>query len=91
MNLRMYIKLVALGTLIVLVGNWLRRHDLLTAIALVLLFVVVAAKIVFALIVRRGNEPPSNGNGGGWQPEVPVPKGPGGRPPALSAAAKMES
>src|SRR3974390_2365264 len=62
MNLKMAIKLIVLGLMIVVVGNLLHGHDILTAVALALLFLLVALKITFALIAqRRGGFPPANG------------------------------
>ena len=89
MKLQMIIKLVVLGGLIVAVGRLLRGHDVLTGIALVLLFLVAVAKVIGAIVVRRRDEPPSGG-GGGWPAGEPVPRPPGGRPPALSAAAEVK-
>ena len=91
MKSRMIIKLVVLGGLIVAVGRLLHGHDILTGIALVLLFLWEVAKVIAAIVVRRRGEPPSDGGGGGWPAGERVPRPPGGRPPALSAAAEMKS
>ena len=88
MKARMVIKLTVLGILIVAVGHWLRGHDILTALALLLLLLAVLAKVVFAIISRRKSEPPPGGGGRRYPPDAPVPRPPGGRPPALSAAAE---
>ena len=91
MKLQMIIKLVVLGGLIVAVGRLLHGHDILTGIALVLLFLWAVAKVIAAIVVRRKGEPPSGGGGGSWPSGAPVPRPPGGRPPALSAAAEVRS
>jgi len=91
MRPQMIIKLVVMGGLIVAVGQLLRGHDVLTGIALVLLFLWAVAKVIAAIVVRRRCEPPSGGGGGGWPAGEPVPRPPGGRPPALSAAAGARS
>jgi len=85
----MIIKLVVMGGLIVAVGRLLHGHDILTGIALVLLFLWAVAKVIAAIVVRRRGEPPSGGDGGSWPAGEPVPRPPGGRPPALSAAAEV--
>ena|SRR5437762_1959586 len=90
MNIRIATKLVVLGSLIVTAFYLLHGHDVLTGIALSLLFLIVVAKVVFAIIARRGGAPPSGGGGYG-PPHAPVPRPPGGRPPALSAAAEVKS
>jgi len=90
MKLQMIIKLVVLGGLMVAVGRLLHGHDVLTGIALVLLFLWVVAKVISAIVVRRRGEPPSGGDGGSWPSGEPVPRPPGGRPPALSAAAEVK-
>ena len=93
MKLQMIIKLVVMGGLVVAVGRLLHGHDILTGIALVVLFLWAVAKVIAAMVVRRRGEPPSGGGGGGgsWPAGEPVPRPPGGRPPALSAAAGMKS
>ena len=88
MKLQMIINLVLLGALIVAVGQLLRGHDVLTGTALVLLFLWAVAKVIAAIVVRRKGEPPSGG--GTWPAGEPVPRPPGGRPPALSAAAEVK-
>jgi hypothetical protein len=90
MKPQMIIKLVAMGGLIVVVGRLLHGHDILTGIALVLLFLVAVAKVISAIVVRRRGEPPSGGDGGSWPAGAPVPRPPGGRPSALSAAAEVK-
>ena len=72
----MIIKLVFLGALIVAVGQLLRGHDVLTGIALVLLFLWAVARVIAAIVVRRRGEPPSGG--GSWPSGEPVPRPPGG-------------
>ena len=86
MTTKMAIKLTVLGVLIVAVGNWLRGHEILTAVAMLLLFLVVLAKVVAAFI-SRPESGPGPGNGG-EPPGTRMPRPPGGRPPALSAAAE---
>jgi len=88
MKIQVAAKLVLLGSFIVAVGCWLRGHDILTGVALLLLFVVVLAKVVFAIISRPGSDLPPSGGGGRRPPDAPVPRPPWGRPPALSAAAE---
>ena len=83
------IKLVVMGGLIVAVGRLLQGHDVLTGIALVLLFLWTVAKVIAAIVVRRRGGPPGSGGGGSWPAGSPVPRPPGGRPPALSAAAEV--
>jgi hypothetical protein len=89
MKLRMIIKLVVVGGLIVAVGRLLHGRDILTGIALVVLFLWAVAKVIAAIVVRRRGEPPSGGGGGSWPSDAPVPRPPGGRPPELSAAAEV--
>jgi hypothetical protein len=89
MNIKMTIKLVAFGVLIVTVAHWLRDHDILTGVALLFLFVVALAKVVIAIKSRPGSEPPSIGGGGGRRPpDAPVPRPSDGRPPTLGASAE---
>ena len=90
MKPQMIIKLVVMGGLIVGVGQLLRGHDVLTGIALVLLFLWAVAKVIAAIVRQKGG-PPSDGGGGSWPAGSPVPRPPGGRPPALSAAAEVRS
>ena len=88
MKPRMVIKPVALGTLILAVARLLQGHDVLTGIALVSLALLVAGKIVTALVHSRNRR--SGGSGNGLHSNgVPVPRPPG-RPPALSGAAAAE-
>ena len=87
MKIQMIIKLVVTGGLIVAVGQLLRGHDVLTGIALGLLFLWVMAKVIAAIVVRRRGGSPSGGDGGSWPAGERVPRPPGGRPPALSASA----
>jgi hypothetical protein len=85
MNAKMLVKLVAFGGMITLAGALLRGHDVLTAIALTLLFLFVVAKVVFALIVSR-TKPWRKGGGGSSPPLepalVPIPRPPRA-PPAV--------
>ena len=67
-----------------------RSSDAFTGLALLVVFLCALAKVVFAIVFRTGNEPPSSGGGGPRPPLAPVPRPPSGRPPALSAAAKVE-
>ncbi len=64
MKTRIAIKLTATGILILAVAYLLRGHEILTGTALLLLFALVVAKLVFALIARPGGRPPSAGGGG---------------------------
>jgi hypothetical protein len=91
MKSQVIIKLVVLGGLMVAVGRLLHGHDILTGIALVVLFLWAVAKVIAAIVVRRRGEPPYGGGGGSWLAGEPVPRPPGGRPPALSAAAEVKS
>jgi len=91
MNWRMAIKLIALGSLIVAVAYLLRGHDLLTGAALLALFAFVVAKVIFAIIYRRGHRPPPGSGGSNPPPGPPVRRPPGGRPPVLSAAAEIST
>ena len=91
MNARMIIKQAALAGLIVLVGLWLRGHDVLTAVALLVLVAVVAIKVAYAIRFRRRTDPPSGLGSGDWPAGSPVPRPPSGRPPELSAVAEIES
>jgi len=90
MKPQMIIKLVVMGGLIVAVGRLLHGHDVLTGIALVLLFLWAVAKVIAVVVVRRRGGPPFGGGDGGWPAGEPVPRPPGGRPPALSAAAQVK-
>jgi hypothetical protein len=89
MKLKMAIKLAVLALIIIAAGYLLHGHDILTAVALVLLFLLVAFKITFALIARhRGGFPPrSEGPDSSDRPE---PRPPGGRPPSFSAAEQIK-
>jgi len=53
MKTKMAMKLIVLGVIIVAVSHWLRGHDILTGLALSLLFLAVVFKVAFALIIRR--------------------------------------
>ena len=64
MKTRIAIKLTATGILILAVAYLLRGHEILTGTALLLLFALVVAKLVFALIARPGGRPPSAGGVG---------------------------
>src|SRR5262245_3566033 len=90
MKPQMIFKLVVMGGLIVAVGQLLHGHDVLTGIALVLLFLWAVAKVIAAIVVRRRGEPPGSGGGGSWPAGSAVPRPPGGRPPALSAASEVK-
>jgi len=84
MNAKMLIKLTVTGGIIVLAGTRLRGQDVLTAIALTLLFLFVATKVVSAVFVNRKKSRPC---GGGSSPPlapamVPAPRPPGA-PPAV--------
>ncbi len=80
----MTIKLVVLGVLLTLAGNWLQGHDVLTAVSLMLLFLLVVAKIVFAVISHRRSLPPTSGGQSSSGRPVSRPP-PGGPTPVLSA------
>jgi hypothetical protein len=56
---------------------------------LLILSLVVAIKVAFAIIARRESGLPPGDHGGGRPPDAPVPRPPRGRPPALSAAAEV--
>ena len=87
MKLRAVIKFIVLGAVIVAIGGLLRGHDVLTGLALSLLFLVVAFKMGFALTARRRcGFPPT---GGGDSADRPESRPPGGRPPVLSAAERV--
>jgi len=64
------------------------------SLAIFLLFLLAAlGKIIVAVLIHRKGGPPSEGGGGGGgskPPRAPVPRPPGGRPPALSAAAEIK-
>jgi hypothetical protein len=84
MNAKMAAKLILTGSLIVTVGNLLRGHDTLTAIALLALFLIAVGKVVFAIISRHGG--PSQGGGitpspPGPPPTFKPPSPPPGAPP----------
>jgi hypothetical protein len=85
MNAKMAAKLVLMGSLIVAIGYWLRGHDILTAIALLGLFLITVVKVIFAIISRRGG--PSHGGGGSPPPGPPPtfkpPLPPPGAPPVV--------
>ena len=86
MNIRMLVKLIALGTPIVLIGNWLHGHDVLTGIAISALFLLVSAKIIFALVHRRSSGPT---DGPIYPPDAPIPIPPvRPRPPELTGAGR---
>lgn len=85
----MAIKLTVAGISLVAVAYCLRGHDILTGIALLVLFLVAVVKVVFAIIARRDNGFPPGDGGGQRPPDAPVPRPPAGRPPALSAAAQV--
>ena len=83
MKIRMAAKLVALGAMIVGVGHWLRGHDILTAVALLLPLLFVGGKVFFVLLSGRGGSPPSSGDSRPPIPPAPVkpaPRSPGAPP-----------
>jgi hypothetical protein len=87
MKTRMAVKITALGVLIVAASYWLRGHEILTGLALSLLFLLVVFKMAFAVMARRH---------GGWNPDGgadsadrPESRPPGGRPPVLSATEEI--
>jgi hypothetical protein len=84
MKTKMAMKLIVLGVIIVAVSHWLRGHDILTGLALSLLFLAVVFKVAFALIIRRRSGLPPSTEGGDLA-DRREPRPPGGRPPALSA------
>jgi hypothetical protein len=88
MKTRMALKLIVVGDAIVAVACWLRGHDVLTGVALALLFLVVVFKMAFAVIARRGGGRPP-GSGGADLADRPESRPPGGRPPVLSAAEEV--
>ena len=90
MKLIQALKLLCLGTIITVIGICLRGHDLLTGVALWALALLVVLKIFFALRTRRGGGFPPGG-GGGDLGGKPVPRPPGGRPPALAAEAEIST
>jgi hypothetical protein len=85
MKTKMILKLTVVGAVIVAAGCLLRGHDILTGLALSLLFLVVAAKMAFSLVARHhGGWPPASGGAdSAGRPEL---RPPGVRPPVLSAA-----
>ena len=86
MAAKMAAKLAIVGALIVTIASLLHGHDILTAVAMLLLFLVVLTKIVAAFALRPpGGSAP--GNGGDFL-GLRMPRPPGGRPPALSSAAE---
>jgi len=84
MNVKIATKIILTGVLIVAVAYWLRGHDLLTGLAVLVLFLIVIAKVVCAIVSRRGGS--SSGSGGPGSAGRPVPRRPVGRPPALKEA-----
>src|SRR5262245_35745556 len=64
--------------------------DVFAGLAMLVIFLCVLAKAAIAIAFRAGNEPPLSGDGESGAPLAPVPRPPGGRPPALSAAAEVE-
>ena len=87
MNAKIVIKLALVGAFMVAVAYWLRGHDILTGLALLLLFLVVVAKVVGAIISRCGGSSPSGGRSG--SADRPMPKPPGGHPPTLVEASEV--
>jgi hypothetical protein len=84
MNAKILTKLALVGALIVTVAYWLRGYDLLTGLGLVLLFLFVVAKVVGAVIARRGGSSASGASSG--LAGQPLPRPPVGQPPALTEA-----
>lgn len=84
MNTKIAIKIAVVGAFIVAAAYWLRGHDILTGLALLLLLLVAVAKMVGAIISRRGGSSPDGGDSG--SADRPVPKLPGGHPPTLVEA-----
>jgi len=87
MNAKMVIKLTLLGALIVTVFSCLRGHDILTGLALLLLFLIAVATVVSAIISHRGGSSSCGGSSG--SAGRPVPRPPGGKPPALMEAKEV--
>ena len=88
MKTKMVLKQAVVGAMLVAAGCLLRGHEILTGLALSLLFLVVAAKMAFALVARHhGGWPPASG--GADSAGRPEARPPGVRPPALSAAEEV--
>jgi hypothetical protein len=66
-----------------------RTSDMLTGLAVLLLFLGAQAKVIFGIVFRSGYNPP-NGGGGPRPPLAPILRPPGGRPPVLHAAAEVQ-
>ena len=87
MKVKAAIKLILMGLVIVLIFTALRGHDVLTGVALVTLALVVAAKIVAAIIYhRRGGSGPYDGGRPPYTPLAIPPNRP--KPPELTGALK---
>jgi hypothetical protein len=98
MKTRITLKVTLLIASAVTAGYWagylhgssaMRAHEIFIGLALLLPFLLVVVKAVCAIVLRPGSLPPSSDGGRGGPPDAPVPRPPGGRPPALSAAAKL--
>ncbi|MDB6026533.1 MAG: hypothetical protein JWM68_2756 [Verrucomicrobiales bacterium] len=85
----MVVKLTLLGTLIVSVFSCLRGHDMLTGLALLLLFLFAVVAVLSTIISRRGGSSASGGGSGSSGLPMPMPKLPGGWPPTLAAAIEV--
>lgn len=85
MNAKTLLKLLTVGALIVLAAFLLRGHDIITAIALSIAFLLIVSKITAALVFHRNRQ--GGGNGGSSPPPAPVlitrPRAPGA-PPVLT-------
>ena len=78
--------MLALGYLLASIIH--RTPDVLTGLAVLILFFGVMAKIVFGIAFRPGTEPPRGGSGP-RPPGAPVLRPPGGRPPVLQFASPV--
>jgi hypothetical protein len=87
MKTKQFIKAALAGIVIVAVGLLLRGHDVLTGIALVTLALLVAVKIVAAIIFhRRGSSGPYDGGRPPYTPTAIPPNRP--KTPELTGALK---
>lgn len=87
MKTKAVIKVAIFGVLIIAVAMLLRGHDILTGAALVALALLVAAKIVAAIIAhRRGGAGPYEGGRPPYTPTAIPPNRP--KPPELTGALK---
>jgi hypothetical protein len=76
MKIKTTVEWVVWGSLIVAIGYWFRGHDVLTGAALLLLFLLVATKVVFALVSRCGGSSRRDGDS-----RPPISPSPVTRPP----------